>query len=127
MRDYPEIVRQHLISEGLSNVFRGTEKPSNAYIPDDSIFVAQYGGFQPQSEFGSTEQIHQISIQVLVRSNPGEEDTVQTTANDVYDALRNASPTGTMVIQPNSPPLRLSIDDSDRYKFSINCTVSAQE
>ena len=127
MRDYPTIIRQFLIDNSFTNVFTGTEKPSSSYIPDQSIFVASYGGSQPESMFGTTEQIHQTSIQIMVRGNPNEESTVQILADDVYDILRNAQPTGTLVIRPNAPPIRLSIDDSDRYKFSVNFTVVSQE
>lgn len=127
MRNYAEIIRQHLITEGLTSVYRGTEKPKSSYIPHKAIFVAQYGGFQPDSKMGSAEQIHRISVQVLIRSDPGEEDEAQATANAVYDALRNASPAGTMVVQPNAMPIRLSIDDTDRYRFTVNVTVVAEE
>lgn len=127
MRRYDDIIRDFLISEGYTNVFRGTEKPTSTYIPDDSIFVAVRGGQAPTSQFSDTEQLHNITVQVMVRSKPGEEDEVTDLANDLYDTLRNADPTGTLVIRPLAAPIRLSIDGSDRYKFSLNLSVIAEE
>ena len=127
MRDYPQIVKELLEENDISNVFKGTEKPQSAFIPHNSVFVAQYGGFQPDSMMATSEQIHQITVQIMVRSLPEDEQGSQTLANSIYDIVRNASPEGTMVIRPNAPPIRLSIDDTDRYRFSINITILAQE
>jgi hypothetical protein len=127
MSDWSDIVATHLESMLTSEVIiRGTEKPEGAGIPRRCIFVGQYGGLQPQSMFSTTEQIHYVLVQVLVRGDAREEQLTQLLANDVYDALRNAAPTGTMVIRPNAPPIRLALD-GDSYRFSINVLVVARE
>jgi hypothetical protein len=127
MSDWSEIVATHLESS-LSGevVIRGTEKPEGAGIPRRCIFVGQYGGRQPESMFSTTEQIHYVLVQVIIRGDARDEQGGQTLANDTYDALRNAAPSGTMVIRPNAPPIRLGLD-GDSYRWSVNVTVVARE
>jgi hypothetical protein len=129
MSDWSEIVATHLEGTGgltTETFIRGTEKPEGAGIPKRCVFVAQYGGRQPESMFSTGEQIHYILVQCIVRSGARDEYGGQVLANDIYDALRNAAPTGVMVIRPNSPPIRLGLD-GDSYRFSINVTVVARE
>lgn len=127
MRDYSVIIKDYLDSNGISNVFAGSEKPASAHIPQDSVFCAEYGGAQPESSFGTSVQIHRIDLQVLVRSEMDGEQTSKTLANDIYDLLRNASPTGTLIIRPKSTPIRLGVDEDGVYRFTVNVTVVAQE
>lgn len=127
MRDYALIVRNFLIAQGFSFVFVGTEKPTSEFVPDASIFVAVYGGGAPQSFFSSGEQLHTLRLQVLVRGAPQAEKETFARADAVYDALRNASPEGTIVIRPLAPPIRLAIDGTDRYRASVNVQITAQE
>lgn len=127
MSDWSEIVAAHLESVLTAETFiRGTEKPEGAGIPKRCVFVGQYGGRQPESMFATGEQIHYVQVQCIVRSGTRDEYGGQVLANDIYDALRNAAPTGTMVIRPNSPPIRLGLD-GDSYRFSVNVTVVARE
>jgi hypothetical protein len=127
MSDWSEIVAAHLETLIAGETFiRGSEKPEGPGIPRQCIFVGQYGGLQPQSMFSTSEQIHYVSVQCIIRSAARDEYGGQLLANGVYDALRNAAPTGTMVIRPNAPPIRLGLD-GDSYRFSINVTVVARE
>lgn len=127
MEDYSQIIRDHLVSEGFSNVFAGTEKPPNQYIPQASIFCAEYGGGQPESMFGTSEQIHTILVQIMVRSDPDDEQGALNTARQVYDSIRNTTPGGVMVVRPNAPPIRLGVDEDRIYRFTINISISNQE
>lgn len=127
MSDWSNIVATHLESILTGEVFiRGTEKPEGAGIPKRCVFVGQYGGRQPESMFSTGEQVHYVFVQCVVRGGARDEQGAQALANDVYDALRNAAPSGTMVIRPISPPIRLGLD-GDSYRFSINITVVARE
>lgn len=127
MSDWSEIVASHLETVLTGETFiRGTEKPEGAGIPRRCTFVAQYGGRQPESMFSTGEQIHYVLVQCIVRSGARDEQAGQLLANAIYDALRNAAPTGTMVIRPNAPPIRLGLD-GDSYRFSVNVTVVARE
>jgi hypothetical protein len=127
MSDWADIVATHLQATlSGETVIRGSEKPEGPGIPRRCIFVGQYGGRQPESMFSTSEQIHYVLVQCMVRGDAREEETTQALANDVYDALRNAAPSGTMVIRPNAPPVRLGID-GDSYRFSVNVTVVARE
>jgi hypothetical protein len=127
MSDWSEIVATHL--KGLmpgETFIRGTEKPEGAGIPRKCVFVGQYGGRQPESMFSTGEQIHYVQVQCLVRADTRDEQGGQQLANDVYDNLRNAAPSGVMVIRPLAPPIRLGLD-GDSYRFSVNVTVVARE
>lgn len=127
MSDWSDIVATHLESILTGEVFiRGTEKPEGAGIPRRCTFVGQYGGRQPESMFSTGEQVHYVLVQCIVRSDARDEQAGQLLANNIYDALRNAAPAGTMVIRPNAPPIRLGLD-GDSHRFSINITVVARE
>jgi hypothetical protein len=127
MSDWSNIVANHLAGLLPAETFiRGTEKPEGAGIPRRCVFVAQYGGRQPESMFSTSEQVHYVFVQCLVRAGARDEQGGQALANSIYDSLRNAAPTGTMVIRPISPPIRLGLD-GDSYRFSVNVTVVARE
>ena len=127
MTEWSNIVATHLESLIAGETFiRGSEKPEGVGIPRRCTFVGQYGGRQPQSMFSTTEQIHEILIQCLVRGSSRDEHATQTLATQIYDALRNAAPTGVMVIRPQAPPIRLGLE-GDSYRFSINVIVVARE
>lgn len=125
--NWSDVVATHLEAALPAETFiRGSEKPEGAGIPRKCVFVGQYGGRQPESMFSTGEQVHYVQVQCIVRSDARDEQGGQLLANDIYDALRNAAPSGVMVIRPNSPPIRLGLD-GDSYRFSINVTVVARE
>lgn len=126
MKNVEKILADHLIDNNIDNVFRGSEKRPSEFIPVTSVFVIHFGTQRPRSFLsGGKGDQHQVpEVQVMVRSDPENEEESRDLVYDIYDILRDAEIDDVDFVKVQSGPLRLGADDDDIYRWTINVEIN---
>lgn len=107
-----------------TNLYDTAELPPVSGVPHAAVFCCEYGGAPPVPYLGTHTDRRDFDVQVLLRGDPDDIDTVRTLAWGAWAALQRAASTGYIdVLCKQSGPIYLGKDDTNHAKFSINLTV----
>jgi len=122
-------VANYLENQGIgtvsTDIFIGHIRPASQYVPVNSIFVQNTGGYPPQRFLQTVTELRRPSVQVLVRWSSYE--AGQAKAEAIYDALESASISGYLdIVADQSAPIFLGLDENNNYGWSLNFTLTFQ-
>ncbi|MDD5229914.1 MAG: minor capsid protein [Candidatus Marinimicrobia bacterium] len=142
LKKVDEDICQYLDDQGIvtynqplnSNMFIGLPRPvktdsnGNYLIPIKSAWIIIQVGPEPQRVFGHDYRVHQIAFQVLIRGEPNKSLNTRDFAEDIWNALEGAQPTGYFhILAQQSGPIPIGNDDNDNPMYSLNFIAEYQE
>lgn len=106
-----------------TNIFVGLELPVSVAggVPHQAVFVAEYSGPAPVPYLGTGDSYWRKNVQVMVRSNPGEQKEGLVIARAVLALLHAATMSGyVQCLAQQSTPTPLGRDATNHYRWSVN-------
>lgn len=105
-----------------TNTFDGPVRPVSTHMPAKAVFVNASGGsLDVYADGGSGNNLNRTEVQILVRGETGDYTTAQALALSVYNAVRKATPTGTVGTQAQQAhPIYVGEDEQGHPVWSIN-------
>lgn len=102
-----------------TNVFASLEVPKGAGVPQRAIFCAAYE--EAVTPFiGVAQDLYEPRVQVLVRSERGDQAGGLAAARSVRDSLHRAELDGYFSALVLSGPIPLGRGDDESYRWSVN-------
>jgi hypothetical protein len=111
------------------NLFPGKVEPPGDYVPHQAVFVMASGGPAPLAYAGgSAVELDEPSVQVRVRSNPGDYAGGYALRTSVRNALHHQPLTADYIdIGLLQEPLYLGEDEAGHHEWSINLKLQFEE
>lgn len=120
-------VADALAAAGLSlakgvNLFRGPVRPDLLGVANKAVFCLATGGPRNERFLGTASDYRVSTVQIRVRTGPGEFDAGQTLARAIRDALHATQPEGyvSMQVREGEPNFLGQFADDDTYQWSLN-------
>jgi len=119
-------IANYLENQGIgtvgANIFVSPVRPVSQYVPVNSIFVLETGGYPPQRVHSNRSELRYPSIQIIVRWNDFANG--YTKAQAIYDVLRAPHIPGYWDVLPDqSGSIYLGQDENSNYLWSLNFTA----
>lgn len=141
LKKVDEDVAQYLDDQGIctynqsgANIFIGSPRPpksdssGNWLIPMKSAWIIIQPGPEPQRVFGHNYRVHQIPFQILIRGEPNKSLDAKDFAEDIWNTLEGAIPTGYFhFMAQQSGPIPIGMDQNGNSMYSLNFMATYQE
>jgi hypothetical protein len=114
-----------------TNLYNGPMRAQDAEgVPSEAVFCHVTGGVPPidYCDNSHTPQLHQPSVQIMIRSAPRGYDAGLALANDVYEAMHSKPPSGYFgCLAQQSAPLYAGETRNGEFLWTVNLTLYLDE
>lgn len=115
-----------------NNIFIGPVRPPKVVsevtiIPEQSIWILQLPGSEPDRVFGHAYRIHETPIQCMVRGQPNQFINTRDWAREIWEAIEGATLTNYMTcLAMQEGPVWVGYDENQRPMYSLNFAMRYQ-